>query len=50
MIGDSPDSDIAGAEGAGIDSCWLNPDGRPHGSIRPDYEIRGLKELLPLLS
>lgn len=50
MIGDSLDSDIAGAEGAGIDSCWLNPEGRPHGSIRPDYEIRGLRELLPLLS
>ena len=49
MIGDSLESDVAGAKGAGIDSCWLNADGRPCGNVRPDYIVRGLGELLPLL-
>jgi len=50
MIGDSLSSDIQGATQYGLDSCWFNPSGLP----RPDglaitYEIRHLKELLPLL-
>ena len=49
MIGDSLESDVAGAKGAGIDSCWLNADGRHCGNVRPDYIVRGLGELLPLL-
>ncbi len=50
MIGDSLDSDIAGAEGAGIDSCWLNADRRPNKTaVVPDYEISRLRELLPIL-
>lgn len=50
MIGDSLDSDIAGAERAGIDSCWVNVDGRPNKtSVAPDYEISRLKELLTIL-
>ncbi len=50
MIGDSLESDIAGAEGAGIASCWLNADGRTNRTaFLPDYEIASLKELLPIL-
>ena len=49
MIGDSLESDIAGAKGAGIDSCWVNPSGRSPGEILPDYTVRELSELLSLL-
>lgn len=50
MIGDSLESDILGARGAGIDSCWLNESGKVNGTdIRSDYEIRSLKELLDIL-
>ena len=50
MIGDSLQSDIAGAAGAGIDSCWLNADRRENpASVRPDYEIAALSELLEIL-
>ena len=50
MIGDSLESDIAGAKGAGMDSCWLNESGRENRTgISPDFEIRGLKELLEIL-
>lgn len=50
MIGDSLFSDVAGANGAGMDSCWLNADGRENGTeIRPTYEIRSLGELTALL-
>ena len=49
MIGDSLESDIAGAKGAGIDSCWVNPSGRSPGEILPDYTVRELAELLSLL-
>ena len=50
MIGDSLQSDIAGAEGAGIDSCWLNAERKENRSdVKPDYEISSLKELLDIL-
>lgn len=50
MIGDSLESDILGARRAGIDSCWLNESGRANETeLRPDYEIRGLKQLLDIL-
>lgn len=50
LIGDSPSSDLQGANNYGIPCCWYNPRGlaRPDG-IRIDYEIRGLPELLPIL-
>ena len=45
-IGDSLDTDVAGARRAGAVSVWLNRDRRPnHTSIGPDYEIHSLIEL-----
>ena len=50
LIGDSPSSDLQGANNYGIPCCWYNPRGlaRPDG-IRSDYEIRDLPEQLPIL-
>jgi 2-haloacid dehalogenase len=50
MIGDSLSSDIAGATGYGIDTCWYNPAGkaRPH-DVRINHEIAALDELPPLV-
>ncbi|ADN03064.1 YjjG family noncanonical pyrimidine nucleotidase [Spirochaeta thermophila] len=49
MVGDSPTSDIAGALGAGMDSCWISPgDDRPP-IPRPTYRIRNLEELRAIL-
>jgi putative hydrolase of the HAD superfamily len=45
-IGDSLDTDVAGARRAGALSVWLNRDRKPnHTDIRPDYEIQSLTEL-----
>ena len=50
IVGDSLSSDILGAINAGVASCWYNPAGLPaEDAIRPDYEIRSLDELPPLL-
>ena len=50
LIGDSPSSDLQGANNYGIPCCWYNPRGlaRPDGT-RIDYEIRDLPELLPIV-
>ena len=50
LIGDSPSSDLQGANNYGIPCCRYNPRGqaRPDG-IRIDYEIRDLPELLPIV-
>jgi len=50
LIGDSPSSDLQGANNYGIPCCWYNPRGlaRPDG-IRIDYEIGDLPELLPIV-
>ena len=50
LIGDSPSSDLQGANNYGIPCCWYNPRGlaRPNG-IRIDYEIRDPPELLPIV-
>ena len=50
MVGDSLSSDIQGGINAGIRTCWVNPEGKPQGSIRPDYEIKALSELEALLN
>lgn len=50
MIGDNPLTDILGAERAGIPSVWLNREHKtPHESVVATYEIKDLRELLPLL-
>ena len=50
LIGDSPSSDLQGANNYGIPCCWYNPRGlaRPDG-MRIDSEIRDLPELLPIV-
>ena len=49
-VGDSLQSDIAGANGCGIRSVWLNMDGATNDTgIVPDHEIRDLRELLDIL-
>lgn len=50
IVGDSLSSDILGGINAGIKTCWFNPQGKPgREDIVPDYEIRDLAELPPLL-
>lgn len=50
LVGDSLTSDIRGAINAGVLSCWYNARRRPaREDIVPDYEIRALSELPPLL-
>ena len=45
-VGDSLETDVAGANSAGAVSVWLNWSGdRNDGEITPDYEIRGLAEV-----
>lgn len=47
MVGDSAQSDIRGANLAGIDACWFNPKGKslPEG-VRAEYEIKEIGELV----
>ncbi len=49
-VGDSPTADIAGARGAGLDSCWFAYPGMsyPHDQPQPDYVIADLRALLEM--
>lgn len=50
MVGDSLASDIAGANIAGIESCWYNPYGLENNSeVESDFEINHLDDLIRLL-
>ena len=50
IVGDSLTSDIAGANCAGIKSCWYNPRGAENGTnAKPDFEIKDLGEILEIL-
>lgn len=46
-VGDSLQTDVAGARAAGLTAVWLNRDRVPrkNGDPRPDHEIRSLREL-----
>lgn len=50
IIGDSLSSDIQGGINAGIDTCWLSPNGSeaPVGGPAPTHRISVLEELLSL--
>ena len=49
-VGDSLESDVAGANDIGMISVWLNRDGCDNDTgIIPDYEIRSLGELSVIL-
>lgn len=49
VIGDSLSSDIAGARGAGLDSCYFDRSVRGSGSETPKWIIHSLTELLTIL-
>jgi putative hydrolase of the HAD superfamily len=49
FVGDNISMDVAGAQGVGMKSAWLNRDGKslPTG-ISPDYELHSLEDLLQI--
>lgn len=50
LVGDSLSSDIQGANAAGIDSCWFNPNQAPMPhSYSPTFSITDLRQLLDFL-
>ncbi len=51
FVGDRIDIDVAGAQGVGMGSAWVNPERAPlpPDVAPPDYEIRDLVELGPIL-
>lgn len=50
LIGDTLNSDILGAQLAGIDSCWINSKGVKNTlGIEPTYEIKKIEELFQYL-
>lgn len=50
IVGDSLTSDIKGGKNAGILTCYFNPKCQENRTdIKPDYEIKSLDELIPLL-
>jgi len=50
-VGDSLQTDVAGAKAVGLTAVWLNRHGirRTTGDAEPDFEIESLTGLLPLL-
>lgn len=49
FVGDDLQADIKGAQGAGISTAWVNRERKPiAGSIRPEYEIHSLDEVLSI--
>lgn len=50
IVGDSLHSDMLGGNHAGIDTCWVNPEGLTAGDeFHIDYEIQNVAELQKLL-
>ena len=49
MIGDGVNSDIRGANNAGIDVCWVNPAGKalPEG-VHAEYEIADIRQCVEI--
>ena len=51
ILGDSLTSDIKGGKNAGIKTCLFNPKGKDLcGEVKPDFEIRSLSELHPIIN
>lgn len=51
LIGDSPSSDLRGANNYGIPCCWYNPRGlAAPADLRIDYEIQDLQQLPGLVN
>ncbi len=50
VMGDSPTSDILGANRAGLDCIWYNPKGRScPGGIVPTYTVTGYREAAEII-
>ena len=49
MVGDGLNSDIRGANNAGIDACWLNPTGKalPEG-VHAEYQITDIRQCVDI--
>lgn len=49
MIGDGLQSDVLGANRAGVDMCWYNPAAKPlPDGLHVEYQVRTLGECLPI--
>ena len=49
MIGDGATSDIAGANAAGIDACWLNPARKPlPKGVHAEYVVEDIRECVEI--
>ena len=49
MIGDGLQSDVRGANNAGVDVCWFNPLKKPlPNDLHTDYEIHDIRDCLPI--
>ncbi|MFQ5915742.1 MAG: HAD family hydrolase [Nitrospinota bacterium] len=44
-VGDTYETDVAGAKAAGLYAAWVNPKGQKSGDVPPDFEVRSLAEL-----
>lgn len=49
IIGDSLTSDIKGGQVAGIDTIWMNPQGKVANEIKPTFQIKKLTDLYQIL-
>jgi 2-haloalkanoic acid dehalogenase type II len=49
-VGDSPTSDIVGAQQMGIDVAWINRHGKSAPATRPTFTVTDLCQLLPLIT
>lgn len=50
IIGDSYSADIMGGAGAGIDTCWLNPQKKQIKVVEPTYTIEKITQLVTILN
>lgn len=52
FVGDRVDIDVEGAHRVGMDAAWINParEPLPEGLSAPEYEIRDLTDLEPILA
>ncbi|MFC3883602.1 HAD family hydrolase [Bacillus songklensis] len=49
MVGDNLMTDILGASRVGMKSVWINRHNKERNEVVPDYEIKHLEELYPIL-
>lgn len=50
VVGDSPTSDIKGAQNAGLDSCWYAPHGKDYpDKTQPTYIARSYEDILNII-